>query len=117
MNFTFVLNKPFTCSEGVPPLWIIYVHTAPANVERRQILRSTWANNNLFTDHRTRTIFLVGTPTDAKDQEIVTKEYHQYGDIIQGSFIESYKNLTIKGIMGLRWVSEFCPQAKFAIKV
>ena len=117
VNFTWVLNKPEYCSTSPSPQWIIYVHTAPANVERRMLLRNTWANNQLFKDGRTKTIFLMGTPDNVKDQAIIRKEYEQYNDIVQGSFLESYKNLTIKGIMGLRWVSEFCPQAKFALKV
>ena len=60
---------------------------------------------------------MMGTSSDEKDQEIVDEEHKLYGDIVQGSFLESYKNLTLKAIMGLKWVSQYCSQAPFAIKV
>ena len=40
----------------------------------------------------------------------------QFGDIVQGGFIDAYSNMTYKNIFGKLWVSEFCPQAKFVIK-
>ena len=45
---------------------------------------------------------MMGSSTDEKDQKIVDEEHKLYGDIVQGSFIENYKNLTLKGIMGLK---------------
>jgi len=35
---------------------------------------------------------------------------------VQGNFIDSYKNLTLKAVLGLRWMSQYCSQAPFAIK-
>ena len=60
---------------------------------------------------------MMGTSIDEKDQKIVDEEHKLYGDIVQGSFIENYKNLTLKAIMGLKWVTQYCSQAPFAIKV
>jgi hypothetical protein len=33
-----------------------------------------------------------------------------------GDFIEDYRNLTYKHVMGLEWSSRFCPQAPFILK-
>ena len=60
---------------------------------------------------------MMGIPTYMEDQHIIEEEHKLYGDIVQGSFIENYKNLTLKGIMGLKWVSQHCQEAAFAIKV
>ena len=50
-------------------------------------------------------------------QLMLEEEHKLYRDIVQGSFIENYKNLTLKSIMGLKWVSQYCKEAPFAIKV
>jgi len=43
-------------------------------------------------------------------------EFQKHRDLVQGNFIDSYKNLTLKAVLGLRWMSQYCGQAPFAIK-
>ena len=43
-------------------------------------------------------------------------EFERYEDLVQGNFIDSYKNLTLKAVLGLRWLSQYCSDAPFAIK-
>lgn len=48
MNTSFVLHNPLACA-GIPDLqYVIYVPSAPANVARRFLLRTTWASDLLF---------------------------------------------------------------------
>ena len=35
---------------------------------------------------------------------------------MQGDFLDSYRNLSYKNIMGKLWVSQFCEQAEFVVK-
>ena len=54
INTTFVLNNPDAC-KGLPDLqYNIYVHSAPKNVERRKIMRSTWPSKTLFKKQITK---------------------------------------------------------------
>ena len=46
-------------------------------------------------------------------QKRVSEEYREFGDIVQGDFVDSYYNNTIKTMMGLRWAVEACPKARF----
>ncbi len=115
-KISIVKHNPAICRDNPALQYIIYVHSAPGNIERRKILRSTWASNTLFKDKRTATVFMVGTPKDRKDQDIIDREFDQYGDIVQGDFVEHYKNLTLKGIMGLQWTATFCNTATYALK-
>lgn len=50
-------------------------------------------------------------------QKSIVHENKIFGDIVQGNFIENYRNLTYKHVMGLKWSVEKCPQAKFIIKI
>ena len=65
-----------------------------------------------------RYIFLLGERKGDKElQAIVKSESEMYQDILQGDFIDSYYNLTLKTIMGFRWVSQKCGHARFVVKV
>lgn len=39
-----------------------------------------------------------------------------FQDIVQGDFVEAYKNLTYKHLMGLDWISKNCPESIFVVK-
>ena len=49
-------------------------------------------------------------------QDSIRNESLVHGDIVQGNFLDSYKNLTYKTVMGHMWVSRFCRQAEFVMK-
>ena len=46
----------------------------------------------------------------------VVQEQRQFGDILQEDFVDSYMNLTLKSVMGLKWASRRCPSARFLMK-
>lgn len=46
----------------------------------------------------------------------MVEESRTHGDILQEDFVDSYMNLTIKSVMGLKWASTHCPQARFLMK-
>lgn len=81
-------------------------------------LKSIWfCHDNTCFILTLRLVFMMGKPRSEKEQRIVDEEHQLFGDIVQGDFIEDYKNLTLKAIMGLKWVSLYCKQAAWAIKV
>uniref|UniRef100_A0A2I3HA94 Hexosyltransferase n=1 Tax=Nomascus leucogenys TaxID=61853 RepID=A0A2I3HA94_NOMLE len=40
-------------------------------------------------------------------------EHLLYGDIMQPDVLDTYNNMTLRTIMAFRWVTEFCPNAKY----
>ena len=101
----------------------------------RIIYRSTWAKPSI-PNVTTRLAFLLGetncffffllkkdiennfsgsTP-DGKLQAAIDEENLSHHDIIQGDFLDTYRNLSYKNIMGKLWVSEFCQAAQLVIK-
>lgn len=113
-TFTYA-NQDF-CNKHARLKYIIYVHTSPPNVDRRMNLRDTWANAHLFNDERTKVVFFVGETNDVPNRKIIESEIQKYDDIVQGHFNDDYHNLTLKGILALKWVSTYCKQAQFVIK-
>ena len=49
-------------------------------------------------------------------QEALRFEHERYGDIVQGSYVDSYRNLTYKAISALRYISENCQSVPYILK-
>ena len=116
-NNAFLKRNPGICKGVENILFLVMVHSATGNFERRQAFRETWANIHLFNTLNNRIIFLLGKSNNATTQRLITRENGCYGDIIQGDFIDTYYNLTHKAVLGLRWITENCAHAKFVVKV
>ncbi|XP_052819735.1 uncharacterized protein LOC128245576 [Mya arenaria] len=114
----YLIENPELCS-SVPDLTVlIIVHTAPIHFERRNVMRKTWTNDTHYKSlGNVRTLFLLGTVNDKTVQTELENEFKKHQDILQGDFVDAFKNLTHKGVMGYRWVSEWCRNAKYILKV
>lgn len=101
--------------QQVNNLRVVYlVKSAVNHFERRQTIRKTWGYERRFSDVNIRTVFLLGTiPEDKELEDKVDAEYKKHSDLVQGDFVDSYYNNTIKTMMGLRWAVEICPQSRF----
>ncbi|KAK6167994.1 hypothetical protein SNE40_021906 [Patella caerulea] len=114
-NGDYILNNVSVCPDNLEV--IVVVHTAPDHFIRRQNIRTTYGSSTMFLPVNIRTVFLVGRVKTAEKQAVINTEYSRYGDIIQGNFIDAYHNLTYKAVMGLHWVSHYCSQAKYVVKL
>ena len=110
--YTYVINNKTLCSAGGGNLtYIIYVHSAPGNRKRRDNIRQSWGQVNLFTQFPSRIVFFVGL-TSEKIQSDLNKESQLYGDIIQSNYKDAYRNLTFKAMGAMKWISDYCPNTK-----
>ena len=69
-----------------------------------------------------RRLFLLGqsdqkVPENSRRESLLREEAREWGDILQGDFQDSFRNLTLKEIMFLRWLPHYCPHTKFIFKV
>ena len=99
-------------------LVLILITTTHEKVSVRNAIRRTWvspANNN--TNH-VRYAFLLGKHHSghAPFEIALHEENNEWQDIIQDDFIDSYRNLTLKTVMGLRWAANNCPDAQYVMK-
>ena len=61
-------------------------------------------------------MFCTGSTLDENIQRSLEEESQEYGDLVQGDFLDNYYNLSYKAIMGNLCVAEFCNQAEFLVK-
>ena len=121
-NHTFVIKAPNKCSPDVD--MIVIVHTLHEYVDRRYAIRETWAKvvsqsmwpNFPHFKWRVKVIFSLGMSRDESWNSAIKREAEKYGDIIQGDFIDSYRNMTLKSLLDLKWITQYCPKAKYFLK-
>lgn len=100
---------------------VIVVLSARKNFLNRKLVRQTYGSirsvNNI---HILTVVFMLGN-SDVHGEELATfdqlnAEIEQYGDIVMGDFVDTYKNLTRKSIMAYEWLTSFCRQAEIVVK-
>ncbi|XP_043466990.1 beta-1,3-galactosyltransferase 5 [Leptopilina heterotoma] len=112
-NFKFLLNHDM-CNK-TQPLLLMMVHSAPKNFDKRNVIRETWGRASSSSSSSVTTIFLVGW-SEEYQAELETEDL-KYGDLIQGNFLDAYRNMTYKHVMALKWATYHCPSAKYILKL
>lgn len=118
-NFSYIHNPgPKICGKnyGNEILIIAFVCSSPVNLKKRNLIRQTWAKKSLFEKYL-RVVFLLGDSQNKTINKEIQNEFELYSDIVQENFKDSYANLTLKTLMGFKWVSKFCSNAKYALKI
>lgn len=120
-NFTYLLDSP-PCGaagrrgEDVAALLVV-VHSAAAHFAERDVIRTTWGAARV-RDLTLRVVFMLArTPQDPELEEKMERENRRYGDTVQGNFVDSYRNLTYKHVMALRWASTRCSNVAMVLKM
>ncbi|RUS74862.1 hypothetical protein EGW08_017386 [Elysia chlorotica] len=77
--------------------------------------------NGTFTPGEIILVFFIGSADSLSDengeQKRIEREAKTYGDIFQDTYIDTYKNLTLKSISIINWISKNCPNARYAAKI
>ncbi|XP_005103299.1 lactosylceramide 1,3-N-acetyl-beta-D-glucosaminyltransferase-like [Aplysia californica] len=121
----YTLNLVTFCADSDPDVLVI-IPSAPGNFQRRQKTRQRLGStNNVSRDSvqaetvRVKSLFFLGIPNGdnaTNVQNMILEEFSLYQDIVQENFSDVYSNIRIKAVGMLKWVSEFCPQAKMVIR-
>jgi hypothetical protein len=111
-NFEFLINNKSCENRKQKPIVVIAIHSSPDNFDFRMTVRETWGQ---FSSESLIVFMLGAVPDDVQSQ--LELENKVYGDIVQGNFIDSYRNLTYKHAMVFKWFLENCPTVKFLLKI
>ena len=118
-TFLKIKTKPTDiCNRNVVNKTILifaYIMINVDNFERRLMIRKTWANSNIFTN--LKVAFIIGKSTNESINDLVLNEQNEYQDLIQGDFIDAYRNLTYKSLITWKWIVKNCTNAKIIVKI
>ncbi len=96
---------------------LVIILSSTTERAERDAIRRTWGNVTTIDGKRVARIFLLGKSMDRSVEEKVAHENDQHRDMCKEDFLDTYANLTLKTLMGLRWAYAFCPSAKFILKI
>ncbi|XP_061588887.1 beta-1,3-galactosyltransferase 2-like [Cololabis saira] len=118
--FRYIINEPDKCAANRPPPFIVLlIATEAREVEARNAIRQTWGSEDVAPALGFIRLFLLGMKEGELglvQQKMLQAESQRHQDIIQQDFLDSYKNLTLKTLMGMNWVSMYCPRASYVMK-
>ena len=112
----YVIPNKDVCPLNETVKFLLIVHSATDHSEQRQTIRRTWSNRAILQAFNGRLVFILGTPNTKAKQRQIKIESDKFGDIIQGNFIDTYRNLTNKAVLGIRWITENCRQVRYVLK-
>ena len=100
------------------PYLLALVSSQPEHFDLRDAIRKTWGAPRYMSPLNARTLFVLGRSKNQTQAmaDRVLKEARTKGDIILADFNESFHNLTLKVVLGLRWVTHNCNQIKYIYK-
>ena len=113
-NFNYII-KGQPCRSNNTYLQIVTSYSG--NVEVRSAIRRAYPSSDLEKIGVSR-VFLLATlpPFHEVTQNALIDENKRFSDLVQGNFVESYRNLTYKHIMGLKWAMSYCKNVEYIIK-
>ena len=116
-NLQIILEPTDLCQFKTKFIFI-YIFTAVKSFTKRQLIRDTWANKslNLFDFNL---VFIIGKTNhlNATIDKMLNLEQYKYNDLIQGDFIDAYRNLSYKSLIAWKWIKNNCNNASYVFKL
>ncbi|XP_052102451.1 beta-1,3-galactosyltransferase 5-like [Mytilus californianus] len=96
---------------------LVFVFSATYKFDERQVIRNTFGSISKFDNKHIEYVFVLGQTANDTQQMDIEQESVEYRDLIQGNFIDSYRNLTYKRVFSLFWVNRFCNNVTYVVKI
>ncbi|RCN35213.1 N-acetyllactosaminide 3-alpha-galactosyltransferase [Ancylostoma caninum] len=97
--------------------FLVMVLTKPDDFDTRQLWRKTYGDISLMTKHRYRLMFLIGVRPGSENGTLLEEEIRSHGDLLQASYLDSYRNLVHKTLSGMRYFATACPDVRTLVKI
>ncbi|CAC5420976.1 B3GALT1 [Mytilus coruscus] len=115
-RYISLLNTSMKCKHKYVFL-LVLIHSATYKFDERHVIRNTFGSISKFDNKHIEYVFVLGQTMNDTQQKEIEQEGVKYRDIIQGNFIDSYRNLTYKRVFSLFWVNRFCNNVTYVIKI
>lgn len=116
-EYSYILNPHEFCTNVDEVFLLVMIASASWEFNRRELIRRTWASQKGHDGEEIKYIFFVGNDHRPTNQQKLQEEFNLFGDLVEEDFDETYKNLTLKTIGQLKWVTYFCPNAKYGLHI
>ncbi|KAM4022035.1 beta-1,3-galactosyltransferase 1-like isoform 2-T2 [Anomaloglossus baeobatrachus] len=116
-QYEYIINEPDKCKEHVPFL-VLLITVQRWQLKARMAIRKTWGREDFLPGVNILRLFFLGKDPNMNNEEenALLEESQVFHDIIQQDYLDTYRNLTIKVLMGLNWITTYCPHALYIMK-
>lgn len=114
-DFDYIHNSSNACTGRKVEL-IAGIPSKANTFESRMAIRDSWGKFQHDPANNMLILFFLGVTNDQATQEKINQEALKYGDIVQETFVDSYRNLSLKTVALMKWVSFYCPDSTFVLK-
>lgn len=114
-DYNYIHNVPNACVGRKIEL-LAGVPTRADSFDARQAIRESWGLYGTDPANNAVVLFFLGSKEDQAVQEKIDAEALKYGDIVQENFVDSYRNLSLKTVALVKWVSTYCSDSTFVLK-
>lgn len=104
--------KIINVCNNTSPLLLVLIHTSPTNYAKRKTIRDTWGQS---TDN-VKIMFMLGVVRNDTIMNSLVEENSRHKDLVQGNFLDTYRNMTYKHVMVFKYAIYHCPRAKYILK-
>ncbi|PVD27881.1 hypothetical protein C0Q70_10456 [Pomacea canaliculata] len=114
-------DAPTSCTNDT--YIVALVASLPSEASSRHTVRVTWGQAAItrtwpaaVITAEVRLFFFLGKPRTDAELQWIQKEAEDFQDLVVMDFEDTYRNLTLKTLAGLNWISQHCSQASFVLK-
>ncbi|CAL1281470.1 unnamed protein product [Larinioides sclopetarius] len=126
-HLDFLINPTRLCDTRHPPdseaymqnpevKLLVLVPSTTSHFEQRRTIRRTWGSAANLPHGPMRLGFVLGTTSNTTEEDLIMHESEANGDIIQADFQDTFRNLTTKSVLMLKWVSKHCAHSQYFLK-
>ena len=116
----YLIDNKDRCSSHKALHFVIVIFSTPGNFTQRELIRQKLLSQ-ITVDMNVTFVFLLGQPKEfgsSYQAPMTHKEENDItGDLVQGNFVDSYNNLTLKSATMIHWVKSYCKNSKFILKM
>ena len=116
----YLIDNKDRCSSYRELRLVIVIFSSPDNIHYRDAVRQRLLSQ-ITPDKLVTFVFLLGRVQESgsnyRPAITIKEENYINGDIVQGNFVDSYRNLTLKSATMIHWTKTYCKNAQFLLKV
>ncbi|XP_013386707.1 beta-1,3-galactosyltransferase 1-like [Lingula anatina] len=113
-RYRYIINNP--CWDKDTVFLLVLVVSDPRDFMTRDMYRKTCGSVKDVLGEKIKTVFVVGQTNDSGVERGILAENSEHRDIIKMTFIDTYKNFTLKTLLAMRWAIDYCAGAKFVLR-
>ena len=113
-SYDYVIENTDICDNSTE--LVLLITSAADGFDQRNALRKTWLSFTKLRGRLVTYVFLLGESSKGSINDMIVEENERHHDVIQGSFLDTYGNLSLKTRMAMKWTVEHCSATKYVMK-